>query len=139
MSASTPFVYQRFVPAPDNQRDLGVGIQLQITRLVGTYMVWAGVCENGGGVNAGPTEEDTDMPLGINGNLALDWACAMPSGSATPLFRSQTVESTAFSTAQRLAKRFKKQFFVSVDSIPPTLAFEAEKAIVIAIKELEGL
>ncbi|KAL4266394.1 Proteasome assembly chaperone 3 [Pleurotus pulmonarius] len=91
----------------------------------------------------------------LQGNLSRDWACAMPprlGGSyssdavpATSLYRSSSSE-VALPMAQRLAKRFRKQIFLSVD-VPPAilsmspshkLLFAVEKGIVGALKDIEG-
>lgn len=65
-------------------------------------------------------------------------------GAATALFRTSGSD-VALSMAQRLAKRFKKQIFLSVD-IPASfltlgqgarVLLEAEKGVVAALKELE--
>ncbi|PPQ89723.1 hypothetical protein CVT25_014124 [Psilocybe cyanescens] len=116
---------------------------LQITHMVDTYMLWIGTADSN--TNTGNGEKAV-----LNGNLCKDWACAMPprvSGApsaATSLFRSSSSD-VALPMAQRLAKRFQKQIFLSVD-IPVDftsmgqghrLVFEAEKGIVTTLKEIE--
>ncbi|TRM70023.1 hypothetical protein BD626DRAFT_22190 [Schizophyllum amplum] len=115
-------------------------LALQITRMVGSYMLWVGMAEGG-------PDRVAEAPL--RGNLCKDWACAMPcvsggAGAATALFRTSGSD-VALSMAQRLAKRFKKQIFLSVD-IPASfltlgqgarVLLEAEKGVVAALKELE--
>ncbi|KAG6880213.1 hypothetical protein C0992_003877 [Termitomyces sp. T32_za158] len=114
---------------------------LQVTELVGSYMVWIGTTEN--------SLDDADKAV-MQGSLCKDWACAMPPKAigatvpATSLFRSSGSD-VALSMAQRLAKRFGKQIFLSVD-VPssfmtigqgPKLLFEAEKGIVASLLEME--
>ncbi|KAF9482169.1 hypothetical protein BDN70DRAFT_802087 [Pholiota conissans] len=118
---------------------------LQVTQMVDTYMLWIGAAD--GNTNAGNGENAV-----LNGNLCKDWACAMPPrlpgglSAATSLFRSANSD-IALPMAQRLAKRFQKQIFLSVD-IPsgflslgqgPRLALEAEKGIVATLKEAEKM
>ncbi|KAH9485118.1 hypothetical protein JR316_0002025 [Psilocybe cubensis] len=118
---------------------------LQITQMVDTYMLWIGAADSNTNIGNGTNAV-------LNGNLCKDWACAMPprvSGApsaATSLFRSSNSD-VALPMAQRLAKRFQKQIFLSVDT--PTdfrtmgqghrLVFEAERGIVTALKEIEKL
>ncbi|KIJ68003.1 hypothetical protein HYDPIDRAFT_148213 [Hydnomerulius pinastri MD-312] len=115
---------------------------LHITTLVDSYMVWVGVTEE---------SPETVQNAPRSGSLCKDWACAMPStpgstalGPATSLFRSSGSD-VALSMAQRLARRFRKQIFLSVD-IPPTflataqgsrILLDAEKGIVEALKGIE--
>lgn len=116
-------------------------LALQITRLVDSYMLWIGTTEG--------LPKDVDKAA-TQGSLCKDWACAMPprfAGGpipATSLFRS-TESDIALSMAQRLAKRFGKQIFLSVD-VPstflnigqgPKLLLEAEKGIVTKLVEIE--
>ncbi|KAL4074244.1 hypothetical protein V8B97DRAFT_1931238 [Scleroderma yunnanense] len=118
-------------------------LALQVTSLTDSYMVWLGVTEE-------PPEAVKNAAR--SGSLCRDWACAMPSspgsrvaGPATPLFRS-TGSDVALSMAQRLATRFHKQIFLSVD-IPSVylatphgsrLLLEAEKEIVGALRNPES-
>ncbi|KAL1705305.1 hypothetical protein EV121DRAFT_258662 [Schizophyllum commune] len=130
-------VTTHYVSPPDDSLP---PLALQITRLVGSYMLWVGMAEGG-------PERVEEAPL--KGNLAKDWACAMPSaaggaGAATALFRTSGSD-VALSMAQRLAVRFKKQIFLSVDIAPsfltlgqgPRVLLEAERAIVRELKTLE--
>ncbi|TFK25162.1 hypothetical protein FA15DRAFT_590993 [Coprinopsis marcescibilis] len=116
-------------------------LALQVTSLKDSYMLWIGVCDG--------EAESKDQAV-RQGNLCKDWAVAMPpkdSGmvaNATSLFRTATSDN-AFSMAQRLAKRFKKQIFLSVDLPAAVVGFgqgqqlflEAERGIVETLKELE--
>ncbi|OJA20108.1 hypothetical protein AZE42_07973 [Rhizopogon vesiculosus] len=118
-------------------------LALQITSLVDSYMIWVGATNQ-------PPESVQNAAR--SGSLCRDWACAMPAapgnvgfGPATSLFRSASSDVT-FSMAQRLARRFHRQIFLSVD-VPVTLIstprgssllFDAEKGIVAALKSLEG-
>ncbi|KAJ7594305.1 hypothetical protein C8J56DRAFT_926430 [Mycena floridula] len=94
-------------------------LKLQITQLVDQYMLWVGL----------GSESDDSL-----GSLCKDWACAMPgeNGPASALFGSSKSD-IALSMARRLAKRFNKQIFVSVD-IPIRFAVEAEQGLVAALK-----
>ncbi|EIW63366.1 uncharacterized protein TRAVEDRAFT_113826 [Trametes versicolor FP-101664 SS1] len=94
-------------------------LAVQTTRLVDTYMLWVGTTD---------VEPDQAETAPLQGCLAKDWACAMPvrqtvrpstPAAATPLYRSSSSEA-ALSMAQRLARRFKKQIFLSID-VPPSL------------------
>lgn len=87
-------------------------LALHIISLVDSYMLWLGV-----------TEElpDTVQNAPRSGSLCKDWACAMPPppgskmlGPASPLFRTSGSD-VALSMAQRLALKFRKQIFLSVD------------------------
>ncbi|KAF8839491.1 hypothetical protein BDN67DRAFT_969999 [Paxillus ammoniavirescens] len=131
----------RYIPPPEPTLP---ALALHVTSLVDSYMLWVGVTEE-------PPETVQNAPR--SGSLCRDWACAMPSapgttalGPATSLFRSSGSD-VALSMAQRLAKRFRKQIFLSVD-IPPLylstaqgsrLLLDAEKGIVEALKELESV
>ncbi|KAF9010539.1 hypothetical protein BDQ17DRAFT_1387772 [Cyathus striatus] len=114
-------------------------LTIQVTKLVDSYMVWVGVAEGG--------PEGMQMSV-LRGNLCKDWACAMPAKTAevpaTSLFRTSSSD-VALSMARRLAKRFQKQIFLSVD-LPVTfltmgegdqLVLVAEKGIVQALKGAE--
>ncbi|GLB37582.1 putative proteasome assembly chaperone 4 [Lyophyllum shimeji] len=116
-------------------------LALQVTRLVDSYMLWIGTTE--------VPLNDVDKAA-TQSSLCKDWACAMPprvAGGAIPatsLFRSAESD-VALSMAQRLAKRFGKQVFLSVD-VPstflnigqgPKLLLDAEKGIVTTLLEIE--
>lgn len=115
-------------------------LALQVIQLVDSYMVWVGVAEGG---------PDDIQKASLFGNLCKDWACAMPAKDtnspalATPLFQS-TASGLAYSMGQRIAKRFQKQVFVSID-IPSgfgnglEIGISVEKGIVMMLKRLEGL
>ncbi|KZP18726.1 hypothetical protein FIBSPDRAFT_791626 [Athelia psychrophila] len=119
-------------------------LALQITSLVGSYMLWIGTTDPA----AGP---DAAAQAPLHGSLARDWACAMPAltpglpAPATSLFRSSSSD-VALAMAQRLARRFQKQIFLSVDVPPsflsmgqgPKLAMEMERGIVATLKEKEA-
>lgn len=118
-------------------------IVVQVTRLVGSYMLWVGTTDVA-------AEDVRKAPL--QGRLAKDWACAMPtkdsnSGippAATSLFRSSSSDA-ALPMAQRLARRFGKQIYLSLD-LPPAfdsigqgarLLLAVEKALLETLKEME--
>ncbi|KAI0048261.1 hypothetical protein FA95DRAFT_1491159 [Auriscalpium vulgare] len=112
---------------------------LQATVLVDSYMLWIGATNE---------SEENAKVTPLQGTLARDWACAMPPGKAvigTPLFRSSSSD-VALAMAQRLARRFKKQIFLSVDVPPslesmgqsPRILLEVEKALVQTLRQLEG-
>ncbi|VDC06948.1 unnamed protein product [Peniophora sp. CBMAI 1063] len=126
----------RFQPS---QGDGIPAIAVQVTCLVNSYMIWAGATG----------EEDATSAVKA-GRLVADWACAMPPRSggdapATPLFRTSSSDAAA-SMSQRLARRFKKQIFLSIDVplTPASSAFgarvihEIEKLLVKTVKELEA-
>ncbi|KAG0701332.1 hypothetical protein DFH29DRAFT_927344 [Suillus ampliporus] len=116
-------------------------LALQITSLVGSYMIWVGA------TNQPPESVHHAAHSGV---LCRDWACAMPAlpgntgpGPATSLFRSSSSD-VSFSMAQRLARRFHQQIFLSID-VPSSLLstprgshllFDAEKGIVAALNSL---
>ncbi|OCH92333.1 hypothetical protein OBBRIDRAFT_727043 [Obba rivulosa] len=117
-------------------------LAVRTTQLVDSYMVWVGTTDV-------PPEEVDIAPS--QGCLSKDWACAMPArdsmtpGAATHLYRTPSSDA-ALSMAQRLARRFKKQIFLSID-VPPSvqtlgegakLLLAVEKAAISALKEAEG-
>ncbi|KAH9929487.1 uncharacterized protein BXZ73DRAFT_90353 [Epithele typhae] len=92
-------------------------LAVQTTRLVDTYMLWVGTTDS-------DPENVRNAPL--QGSLSKDWACAMPTretlgtpAAGTSLYRSSASDA-ALTMAQRLARRFKKQIFLSID-VPPSL------------------
>ncbi|KAG2356444.1 hypothetical protein BDR07DRAFT_1473755 [Suillus spraguei] len=140
-NSSLIFVTSRYVAPSDPSLP---ALALQITSLVGSYMIWVGV------TNQPPESVQNAARSGV---LCRDWACAMPAspgrafwkgfGPATSLFRSSSSD-VSFSMAQRLARRFHRQIFLSVD-VPATLLstprgshllFDAEKGIVAALNSL---
>ncbi|KAI0093030.1 hypothetical protein BDY19DRAFT_989714 [Irpex rosettiformis] len=142
MSSSTRTdiqVYTKYVPP--SERTLPA-LALQITQLVGSYMVWVGITDE-------PAEKVDIAPS--QGFLLKDWACAMPPTSvgippaATNLYRSSSSD-VSLSMAQRLARRFKRQIFLAVDVPPafttlgdgPKVVLAAEQAVVQALQELEA-
>ncbi|EPQ57310.1 hypothetical protein GLOTRDRAFT_58578 [Gloeophyllum trabeum ATCC 11539] len=139
-TAPSIHVETKYVPPSDSTLP---ALALQVTRLVGSYMLWVGTTE-------GPSEEVDTAPL--HGSLAKDWACAMPpissasQASGTSIFASPNADF-ALAMAQRLATRFKKQIFLSIDVPPafvslgqaPRLLLAVERAIVGALKEMEQL
>ncbi|KLO05748.1 hypothetical protein SCHPADRAFT_838956 [Schizopora paradoxa] len=118
---------------------------MQITHLVGSYMIWIGTTD----------VQPENMEAAISrGRLCQDWACAMPPTSvrcstvppaATSICRS-SASDVALPMAQRLARRFKKQIFLSVDIPPsfavtgqaPQIAVEMERRAFAGLKETEG-
>jgi len=119
-------------------------LALQITALTGSYMVWIGTTEE--------SEENVHLAAS-RGSLLRDWACAMPPSpnsntsippAATSLFRASSSD-VSLSMAQRLARRFKKQIFLSVDVSPSFVSVSegsrvllaVEKAVVEALKDAE--
>ncbi|KAJ3811185.1 hypothetical protein F5876DRAFT_40227 [Lentinula aff. lateritia] len=84
---------------------------LQITQIVDSYMLWAS-----------PTElfEGDVERAPLSGSLCRDWACAMPpkavtaTGASTSIYRTSNSD-ISISMAQRLARRFGKQVFLSID------------------------
>ncbi|KAL5507417.1 hypothetical protein ACEPAH_6873 [Sanghuangporus vaninii] len=127
------------------QDDASSALVVQVTRLVDSYMLWVGP------TNARSAEDREAVEMAPqNGSLCRDWACAMPplsstvAPSGTSLLRASSSD-LALPMAQRLARRFKRQIFLSIDIPPaflsmghgPKLAFEAEKRVVETLKELE--
>ncbi|KAJ3869789.1 hypothetical protein EV359DRAFT_29299 [Lentinula novae-zelandiae] len=111
---------------------------LQITQIVDSYMLWAS-----------PTElfEGDVERAPLSGSLCRDWACAMPpkagttaTGASTSIYRTSNSD-ISISMAQRLARRFGKQIFLSIDiqsyagKLEVLLALE--KGILQAVKTLE--
>lgn len=120
-------------------------LAMQIICLVDSYMIWVGMISD----KEGERIEGSAEMAALRGNLARDWACAMPpvyeggTATASALFRSADSDA-AFSMSQRLAKRFKKQIFLSVD-IPPEVCssgqgsavlLEVERGVVEQLKNL---
>ncbi|KAF8520411.1 hypothetical protein BU17DRAFT_46552 [Hysterangium stoloniferum] len=136
--ASSIQVTSQYVPALNSSFP---GLAFQVTSLVDSYMIWIGTMPG----------SSNDVQLAVaNGRLVQDWACAMPpskttaSTPGTALFRPSNT-GIALPMAQRLALRFKKQIFISIDFPPAfmtmsdgtTLAFEAEKQALAILKKLE--
>ncbi|KAI0082059.1 hypothetical protein K474DRAFT_1688402 [Panus rudis PR-1116 ss-1] len=133
-------VETKYIPPPEPYLP---ALGLQVTQLTGSYMVWVGVTEES-------AENAQLVPL--RGFLLKDWACAMPPGpnvaippAATSLYRASSSD-TALPMAQRLARRFKKQIFLSVDVPPsfmamgdgPKVLLAIERAVVEELKSLES-
>ncbi|KAF6763113.1 hypothetical protein DFP72DRAFT_986861 [Ephemerocybe angulata] len=118
------------------------GLVLQVTQLVDSYMLWVGISDGG---------PDDIERVASQGSLCKDWAVAMPprppakEASGTSLFRPASSD-VALSMAQRLARRFKKQIFLSVDMPAAIVGFgqgqmlllDAERGIIERLKELES-
>ncbi|GBE80682.1 hypothetical protein SCP_0304010 [Sparassis crispa] len=139
-SSSRIHVKTRYIPPPEPSLP---ALAVQVTEMVDSYMLWIGTTNE-------PAESVQNAPL--QGCLARDWACAMPTRdinsslppAATSLFRTSGSD-IALSMSQRLARRFKKQIFLSVDIPPsfqtmgqgPQLILAVEKTMVETLKELE--
>ncbi|PCH43615.1 hypothetical protein WOLCODRAFT_26060 [Wolfiporia cocos MD-104 SS10] len=142
MAASTSHIHvetRHVVPVDHSLPSLAV----QVTRLVDSYMLWVGM-------TAEAAEDIESAPM--QGYLAHDWACAMPARTSNPnippaataLFRSSGSDA-ALPMAQRLARRFGKQIFLSIDVSPSfnpmgqgsKLLLAIEKAVVDTLKEME--
>jgi proteasome assembly chaperone 4 len=93
-------IYTKYV-APSKPG--GRGLAVQVIELVDSYMIWVGEVEGG------PEEVGKAM---VGGRLCRDWACGLP-GIGTRLAGGG--ESIAIGMAQRLASRFGKMVYVSVD------------------------
>ncbi|EPT04998.1 hypothetical protein FOMPIDRAFT_1021721 [Fomitopsis schrenkii] len=130
----------KFVPPSDPTLP---ALALQVTRLLDSYMLWIGTTEESAG-------DVQNAP--VQGHLARDWACAMPasklitntSPAATSLYRSSSSDA-ALTMSQRLARRFQKQIFLSID-LPPgfdsmgqgqKLILAVERAVVETLKDME--
>ncbi|KIJ49671.1 hypothetical protein M422DRAFT_205182 [Sphaerobolus stellatus SS14] len=131
-------VTTHYVPPNDSSSP---ALAFQITSMVNSYMIWGGITQGG------PEDVET---AAANGRLAQDWACAMPPskngipGPGTSLFRSSGTD-VSLAMAQRLARKFKKQIFLSID-LPPAftsmgegsrLALELEKNALQILRKLE--
>jgi len=112
-------------------------LALQATCLADSYMLWIGATEE--------LEENAGRAI-LRGHLGKDWAVAMPPWNMLPATGTQLLRSTstdlALSIAKRLARRFGKQIFLSVD-VPVSIGddsgmiVEVEKALVDTLKEME--
>ncbi|KAF8588722.1 hypothetical protein K439DRAFT_1334796 [Ramaria rubella] len=117
-------------------------LAFQVTSLIDSYMIWIGIMEG--------TAENVHAAAS-NGRLAQEWACAMPSthssipSPGTSLYRASNAD-IALPMAQRLARRFKIQVFLSID-LPPAfttmgenvrLTLEVEKRAIEILKSLES-
>lgn len=131
---------------PDNAQDIP-GIIVQITRGVDTYIIWAGTTTQA--ISGG---DEAQKSLAVqSGRLGVDWACSMPSPkpsmpvAGTTLLRTSQ-DPVALPLSQRLAQRFKKQMFVSIDISAsqkiggkgPMVALAVEKAVIVSLKALEN-
>ncbi|TFL01584.1 hypothetical protein BDV98DRAFT_507180, partial [Pterulicium gracile] len=117
-------------------------LAIQLTHMLDSYMIWVGTT----------TLPEHDVKYApVQGSLCKDWSCAMPPrfagipGPATSIYRSSASDHS-LSIAQRLAQRFKKQIFLSLD-LPssimslgqgPQLLLRAEKALLEALKAAEA-
>lgn len=96
-------------------------------------MIWVGVTE-------GPEENAGRATL--QGHLAKDWVVAMPPWKTLPATGTQLLRSSnsdvALSIATRLARRYEKQMFLSVD-VPGDsgVLLEAEKAVFGTLRDIE--
>ncbi|KAJ3803299.1 hypothetical protein GGU11DRAFT_180268 [Lentinula aff. detonsa] len=110
---------------------------LQITHMVDSYMLWAS-----------PTElfEEEVKRAPLSGSLCRDWACAMPPKAGATTVAATGIFSTSnsdisLSMAQRLARRFGKQVFLSIDiqsyAGKPEILLALEKGILQIMKTLE--
>ncbi|EJU04053.1 hypothetical protein DACRYDRAFT_76351 [Dacryopinax primogenitus] len=100
---------------------------LYVTSLTDTYLLWLGVLPPSATAISVPDplreEEGSSgadmMGLGTDAKLGRDWAMGMPGRGAIPAVGTQLLkgvgEDVALPLAQRLARRFKKQVFLSVD------------------------
>ncbi|KAF5393228.1 hypothetical protein D9757_000726 [Collybiopsis confluens] len=108
---------------------------LEITRLVDSYMIWIS-----------PTEllqaDVQNAPR--QANLCRDWACAMPPKdsaiqASTSIFRTPNSD-LSISMAQRFARKFGKQIFLSIDiqhyAGKPEVVLAMEKGISQILKGL---
>ncbi|KAI0256279.1 hypothetical protein BJV78DRAFT_1118015 [Lactifluus subvellereus] len=114
-------------------------LALQVTCLEDSYMLWIGVTEE--------TEENADRAT-MRGHLGKDWAVAMPPWKTLPATGTQLLRSSssdlALSIATRLAGRFGKQIFLSVD-VPVSMGddsggvlVQVERALVETLKEIDS-
>ncbi|KAH9978933.1 hypothetical protein BGW80DRAFT_1281849 [Lactifluus volemus] len=114
-------------------------LALQVTCLEDSYMLWIGATEE--------AEENAGRAT-IRGHVGKDWAVAMPPWKTLPATGTQLLRSSnsdsALSIATRLAQRFGKQIFLSVD-VPVSgggddsggILVQVEKALVETLKGIE--
>lgn len=87
---------------------------VQLTTMKDSYMIWAGVTD-------ASAAADNGAQAIAQGRLGHDWAVAMPSLAAgTPLLQNAGSD-VALAMAHRLARKYEKQIFLSVD-LPPGFA-----------------
>jgi len=96
-------------------------------------MVWVGVTE-------GPEENAGGATL--QGHLGKDWVVAMPPWKSLPATGSQLLRSSnsdvALSIATRLARRYGKQIFLSVDVAEDSgVLLDVEKAVFRTLGDIE--
>jgi len=123
----------RYFPA----NEIGLpAVVVQVTCWIGSYMIWAGTTDEA------IDEQDTTRITGLveQGRLGQDWACAMPSPkpsipvTGTALLRSNR-SALAISMSQRLAQRFKKQYFVSIDILPSHSSMGQESVVALTLEQ----
>ncbi|KAJ1304511.1 hypothetical protein OPQ81_005656 [Rhizoctonia solani] len=153
----------------------GHHIVSHITHLVDSYFIWVGGTverpdslqvpppQSGGSLLADDELNQQDSALYSRsveaivsqamqtGSLAKDFSCAMPTTQAStpalgvPIFRSRDSDES-LAVSQRLARRFKKQIFLSLD-IPVLIKTsgqtsyfmsQVEKHLLVTLKSFEG-
>ncbi|KAI9442497.1 hypothetical protein H4582DRAFT_2073051 [Lactarius indigo] len=116
-----------------SSRPSSPALVVQVTCLADSYMVWVGATEE--------PEENAERAT-LQGQLGKDWVVAMPPWKTLPATGTQLLRSSnsdvALSIATRLARRYEKQIFLSVD-VPEDsgLLLEAEKAVFGRLKDIE--
>ncbi|KAF8270281.1 hypothetical protein EI94DRAFT_1571848 [Lactarius quietus] len=116
-----------------SSRPSAPALVVQVTCLADSYMVWVGVTEE-------PEEKAGSATL--QGHLGKDWVVAMPPWKSLPATGTQLLRSSssdvALSIATRLARRYGKQIFLSVDAAEDSgVMLEVEKAVFGTLKDIE--
>ncbi|KAI0744059.1 hypothetical protein C8Q80DRAFT_1184818 [Daedaleopsis nitida] len=137
-------------------------LAVQITRLVDTYMLWVGTtdveekdvhnapsqgCLGRDWACAMPSKDTVSSAVltlivrQLNfctvAHLRWPWLKSSIPGAATSLYRSSSSDA-ALSMSQRLARRFKKQIFLSID-MPPSLGSTGQEGkLLLAIERGVG-
>ncbi|KAH8993263.1 hypothetical protein EDB86DRAFT_2805666, partial [Lactarius hatsudake] len=112
-----------------SSRPSSPALVVQVTCLADSYMVWVGITDE--------PEENAGRAT-LQGQLGKDWVVAMPlETTGTQLLRSSNSD-VALSIATRLARRYGKQIFLSVDVREDSgVLLEAEKAVFGSLKDIE--
>ncbi|KAF8331110.1 uncharacterized protein EI90DRAFT_3058588 [Cantharellus anzutake] len=122
-------------------------ILLQVTELVESYIIWVGISDTP--VTSSEPQDILEQRIS-QGCLATDWGCGVPPlkdgtfSISTPLFRSSSNDNS-LSMSLRLARRFKKQIFLSIDATfslgnpvnHSHILLQIERNLISALKSLE--
>ncbi|KAN0125302.1 hypothetical protein V8E53_015612, partial [Lactarius tabidus] len=117
-----------------SSRPSSPALVVQVTCLADSYMVWVGATEE-------PEEKAGSATL--QGHLGKDWVVAMPPWKSLPATGTQLLRSSssdvALSIGTRLARRYGKQIFLSVDVREDSgVMLEVEKAVFGSVGDIES-